>query len=83
MLPNPGSFLIFVPYYRKFKWPNYNERIHPPQPDVGEEGSELDPAYVVHMRAMIKYSPWKMWYLAELIRGMTVDEAIKQMRYGP
>jgi len=71
----PGSGL------KKFKWPNYNERIHPPQPDVGEEGSELDPAYVVHMRAMIKYSPWKMWYLAELIRGMTVDEAIKQMSF--
>ena len=40
----------------------------------------LEPAYVVHMRAMIKYSPWKMWYLAQFIRGMTVDEAIKQLR---
>ena len=54
-----------------------------PAPATGEDGEAtppLEPAYVVHMRAMIKYSPWKMWYLAQFIRGMTVDEAIKQLR---
>ena len=76
---------ITIPY-SKYKWPRYNDILHPPQPApaTGEDGEAmsppLEPAYVVHMRAMIKYSPWKMWYLAQFIRGMTVDEAIKQLR---
>ena len=75
---------ITIPY-SKYKWPRYNDILHPPQPapatgEDGEAASPLEPAYVVHMRAMIKYSPWKMWYLAQFIRGMTVDEAIKQLR---
>ncbi|KAJ4443028.1 54S ribosomal protein L22, mitochondrial [Periplaneta americana] len=38
-------------------------------------------AYVCHMRTDIKYSPWKMWYIACMVRGMTVDEAIKQLSF--
>merc|ERR1712038_592534 len=64
---------------KRYMWPNYNERIHPPQ--ELKEGEDPEPAYVVHMRPMIKYSPWKMEYIAQLIRGMTVDEAIKQMSF--
>ncbi|PNF43580.1 39S ribosomal protein L22, mitochondrial, partial [Cryptotermes secundus] len=37
--------------------------------------------YVCHMRTNIKYSPWKMWYIACMVRGMTVDEAIKQLSF--
>jgi large subunit ribosomal protein L22 len=33
------------------------------------------------MRTNIKYSPWKMWYIACMVRGMTVDEAIKQLSF--
>ncbi len=33
------------------------------------------------MKMNIKYSPDKMWYVACLVRGMTVDEAIKQLDY--
>lgn len=59
------------------KWPAYNEKIYPPQ--APEE--ERRPAYVCHMRTNIKYSPWKMWYIACMVRGMTVDEAIKQLSF--
>ena len=33
------------------------------------------------MKTNIKYSPWKMWYIASMIRGMSVDEAIKQLNF--
>lgn len=31
--------------------------------------------------ANIKYSPDKLWYIASFIRGMTVDEAVKQLSF--
>ncbi|CAH1959117.1 unnamed protein product [Acanthoscelides obtectus] len=72
----------------KFAWKNeqykapqgflrYNEKVYPPQgPD-----EEPRPGFVCHQRANIKYSPKKMWYLASFIRGMAVDEAIKQLKF--
>lgn len=33
------------------------------------------------MKANIRYSPKKMWYIASFIRGMTIDEAIKQLSF--
>lgn len=33
------------------------------------------------MKENIKYSPKKMWYIASFIRGMTIDEAIKQLSF--
>ncbi|EFA01484.2 large ribosomal subunit protein uL22m [Tribolium castaneum] len=55
----------------------YNKKIYPPQsPDETPR-----PAYVCHQRCNIKYSPFKMWYVACLVRGMTVDEAIKQLKF--
>lgn len=39
------------------------------------------PAYICHMRAKARYSPKKMWYLASMVRGLTVDEAIKQLKH--
>lgn len=33
------------------------------------------------MKCQIKYSPDKMWWVACLVRGMPVDEAIKQLDY--
>lgn len=58
----------------KFKWPTYNDRIHSPD-------GTFRPAYVCHMRTKIKYSPDKMWYIAAFIRGMSVDEALKQLKF--
>lgn len=33
------------------------------------------------MKTNIKYSPFKMWYIASFIRGMSIDEAIKQLSF--
>ncbi|XP_046994720.1 39S ribosomal protein L22, mitochondrial [Schistocerca americana] len=59
------------------KWLSHNKKIYPPQlPD-----EEPRPAYVCHMKANIKYSPWKMWYIACLVRGLSVEEAVKQLSF--
>ncbi|XP_037938490.1 39S ribosomal protein L22, mitochondrial [Teleopsis dalmanni] len=59
------------------KWLQYNKVVHPPQmPD-----EEPRKAYVCHMRTNIKYSPDKMWYIACLVRGLSVDEAVKQLSF--
>ncbi|KOC62734.1 39S ribosomal protein L22, mitochondrial [Habropoda laboriosa] len=55
----------------------YNEVIFPPQ----KPGEEKRPGYVCHAKKNIKYSPLNMWYIAGFIRGMTVDEAIKQLSF--
>ncbi|XP_050442606.1 39S ribosomal protein L22, mitochondrial [Adelges cooleyi] len=57
------------------KWLKYNDTIFPPQ----EPGEERRPAYICHQVANIKYSPKKMWYVACFVRGMSVDEAFKQL----
>lgn len=33
------------------------------------------------MKPNIRYSQHKMWYIASFIRGMTVDEALKQISF--
>lgn len=33
------------------------------------------------MKKNFKYSPDKMWYIAVLVRGMTVDEAVRQLSF--
>ncbi|XP_026765367.1 39S ribosomal protein L22, mitochondrial [Galleria mellonella] len=55
----------------------YNKKIYPPQ----ENGEEPRPAFVCHQKTNIKYSPEKMWYIACFVRGMTVDEAVKQLSF--
>lgn len=35
------------------------------------------------MKLNIHYSPKKMWYVAILVRGMSVDEAVKQLSFVP
>lgn len=55
----------------------YNDVVFPPQkPD-----EEKRPGYVCHVRKNIKYSPLKMWYIASFVRGMSVDEAVKQLSF--
>ncbi|KZC07015.1 39S ribosomal protein L22, mitochondrial [Dufourea novaeangliae] len=55
----------------------HNKTIFPPQ----KPGEEKRPGYVCNMKKDIKYSPLKMWYVACFVRGMTVDEAIKQLSF--
>ncbi|CAK1578307.1 unnamed protein product [Parnassius mnemosyne] len=59
------------------KFLEYNKKIFPPQ----AIGDEPRPAFVCHQKANIKYSPEKLWYVACLVRGMTVDEAVKQLSF--
>lgn len=33
------------------------------------------------MKANIRYSPKKMWYIATFVRGLSIDEAIKQLSF--
>ena len=65
------------PFFSKIpeNWLKYNEIVYPPQ----KPGEPKRPAEIVHMKNHIKYSTDKMWYMAMMIRGMTVDEAIKQL----
>lgn len=37
--------------------------------------------FVCHVKKNIKYSPDKMWYVACLVRGLRIDEAIAQLRF--
>lgn len=39
--------------------------------------------FVCHQKPNIKYSPEKLWYIASFIRGMSIDEAIKQLSFVP
>ncbi|XP_026837548.1 39S ribosomal protein L22, mitochondrial isoform X2 [Drosophila erecta] len=63
--------------YGPQKWLEYNKTVHPPQ----QTDEEPRKAYVCHMRNNIKYSPDKMWYIAAFVRGMSVDEALKQLNF--
>ncbi|XP_037543696.1 39S ribosomal protein L22, mitochondrial [Nematolebias whitei] len=59
------------------KWERKNRVVFPPQlPDEPRR-----PAEVHHCRRQIKYSKDKMWYLAKMIRGMSIDEAIAQLQF--
>ncbi|KAI5716671.1 hypothetical protein M8J76_013273 [Diaphorina citri] len=59
------------------RFTRHNNVVFPPQ----QEGEERRPAFVCHFKEKIKYSPDKMWYIACLIRGMSVDQALIQLGY--
>ena len=58
----------------EFRWPAYNERVHLPD-------GVYRPAYVCHVRDNVKYTYKKMWHVANLVRGLSVDEALKQLDF--
>ncbi|XP_024121577.1 39S ribosomal protein L22, mitochondrial isoform X1 [Oryzias melastigma] len=58
-------------------WEKKNLKVFPPQ--LPEEARR--PAEVHHCRRQIKYSKDKMWYLAKMIRGMSIDEAVAQLEF--
>ncbi|XP_062391734.1 39S ribosomal protein L22, mitochondrial [Sardina pilchardus] len=59
------------------KWERHNLIVYPPQ----QADEPRRPAEVHHCRRQIKYSKDKMWYLAKLIRGMTIDQAVAQLEF--
>ncbi|TRY96154.1 hypothetical protein DNTS_028346, partial [Danionella cerebrum] len=58
-------------------WERKNRILHPPQ----QKDEPRRPAEVYHCRRQIKYSKDKMWYLAKLIKGMTIDQALAQLEF--
>ncbi|XP_011296933.1 39S ribosomal protein L22, mitochondrial [Fopius arisanus] len=58
-------------------WMDYNKKVYPPQ----EPGEPRRPAFVCNVKANIKYSPKTMWYIASFVRGLTVDEAVRQLSF--
>nr|XP_045009656.1 39S ribosomal protein L22, mitochondrial isoform X1 [Jaculus jaculus] len=59
------------------KWEKKNKIVYPPQ----LPGEPRRPAEIYHCRRQIKYSKDKMWYLARLIRGMSIDQALAQLEF--
>nr|XP_060621516.1 large ribosomal subunit protein uL22m isoform X1 [Anolis sagrei ordinatus] len=59
------------------RWEKKNRVVYPPQ----QPGEPRRPAEIYHCRREIKYSKDKMWYLAKLICGMTIDEALAQLEF--
>ncbi|XP_060082626.1 large ribosomal subunit protein uL22m-like [Ylistrum balloti] len=72
--PEQGRFKVV-----KQNWLRNNDVVFPPQ----QPGEPRRPAYVCHARKRISYSQSKMWYTAGMIRGMTIDEAMKQLAFSP
>lgn len=60
---------------RKFE--QYNKQIFP----IQKPDEEPRPAYVCLVKQNIRYSPKKMWYISTFVRGMSVDEALKQLSF--
>lgn len=77
-IKNPQEFLDRFP--RPRRWPRNNEVVHPIQEDPTEDRR---PATYYHYRENIKYSPKKFWQIVKFMRGMNVDEAIKQLSFLP
>ncbi|XP_055357771.1 39S ribosomal protein L22, mitochondrial-like [Paramacrobiotus metropolitanus] len=61
------------------KWPAYNNVVLPPQ----LPNEPRRPAQVFHMRTQIRHSEHKLWYAAMMIRGMSIDEALRQLTLNP
>uniref|UniRef100_A0A8D0H839 Large ribosomal subunit protein uL22m n=1 Tax=Sphenodon punctatus TaxID=8508 RepID=A0A8D0H839_SPHPU len=59
------------------RWEKKNNVCYPPQ----LPGEPRRPSEIYHCRRNIKYSMDKMWYLAKLIRGMSIDQALAQLEF--
>ncbi|XP_063852578.1 large ribosomal subunit protein uL22m-like isoform X2 [Scylla paramamosain] len=61
----------------KMRWEYLNNKMYRPTP-IGETER---PAFVAHVKKNLKYSPDKMWYIACLVRGLKIDDAINQLKF--
>ncbi|XP_067232361.1 39S ribosomal protein L22, mitochondrial isoform X2 [Chanodichthys erythropterus] len=71
------SCLHTSPELNSKHWERRNLIVYPPQ----QKDEPRRPAEIHHCRRQIKYSKDKMWYLAKLIRGMTIDQALTQLEF--
>ncbi|CAG5134441.1 unnamed protein product, partial [Candidula unifasciata] len=67
-----GNVNVMPPNFLK-----HNEVVYPPT----KPGEPERPAEVCHSRFQIKYSMKKLWFVAVMVRGMSIDEAIKQLSF--
>ncbi|XP_077596210.1 large ribosomal subunit protein uL22m isoform X2 [Stigmatopora nigra] len=75
--PQKWSYLHTSTAVEAKHWERNNKIVYPPQ----LPNEPRRPAEVHHSRRQIKYSKDKMWYLAKLIRGMSIDEAVAQLEF--
>jgi len=61
------------------EWLSHNDIVYPPH----KEGDLIRPAEIFHVSRDLKYSYKKMWYTACMVRGMSIDEALKQCDFIP
>ncbi|OQV16616.1 putative 39S ribosomal protein L22, mitochondrial [Hypsibius exemplaris] len=59
------------------KWPAYNTIVLPPQ----EREEPRRAAQCFHMRTQIRYSMQNLWYSAQMIRGLSIDDALNQLEF--
>lgn len=71
------SCLHTSPELNSKHWERRNLTVYPPQ----QKDEPRRPAEIHHCRRQIKYSKDKMWYLAKLLRGMTIDQAFTQLEF--
>ncbi|VDL91639.1 unnamed protein product [Schistocephalus solidus] len=66
-------------------WDLYNEVVYPLRPSstVHEADCERRPAEITFSKENILYSQKKLWLLAFMIRGLSVDEAFQQLGFRP
>ncbi|KAL5109963.1 putative tRNA His guanylyltransferase [Taenia crassiceps] len=69
-------------------WELYNEIVYPPRENTniatdGKGSVEPRPAEVTYTKENILYSQKKLWLLAFMIRGLSVDEAFQQLGFRP
>uniref|UniRef100_A0A5K3EVI8 Large ribosomal subunit protein uL22m n=1 Tax=Mesocestoides corti TaxID=53468 RepID=A0A5K3EVI8_MESCO len=68
-------------------WELYNEVIYPPSEPTNEgfveKSQQLRPAEITYTKDNILYSQKKLWLLAFMIRGLSVDEAFQQLGFRP
>ncbi|CAH1267610.1 MRPL22 [Branchiostoma lanceolatum] len=57
-------------------WDSKNRKVLPPQ----APGEPRNPASIWVSRRNFKYSHYKLWYLATMVRGMSIDEALVQLQ---
>ncbi|XP_078601871.1 large ribosomal subunit protein uL22m-like [Branchiostoma floridae x Branchiostoma japonicum] len=60
----------------KRRWDTKNRKVLPPQ----APGEPRNPASIWVSRRNFKYSHHKLWYLATMVRGMSIDEALVQLQ---
>ncbi|XP_057677406.1 39S ribosomal protein L22, mitochondrial [Corythoichthys intestinalis] len=75
--PQRSSCIHTSTAFESKNWEKKNKIVYPPQ----LPGEPRRPAEVHHSRRQIKYSKDKMWYLAKLIRGMSIDQAVAQLEF--